>query len=411
MGARDSAVSTLIQRWGVIDGCLAVEGTLLTQLAEQIGRPFYVHARSAISARLAELRSALPPDLALLYAVKANPQAELLSYLQPHVDGFDIASGGELERALASGMPGSRISFAGPAKTDAELARAAGAGALIVLESAGEAQRLSRAAAQTQDGPPRVALRINPPFELAAEARMGGGPRKFGIDSEEAPRVLDQIARLGLSFEGFHFYVGSQCLDAAAIAQMQRAALDTATRLAACAPAPVRLLNLGGGLGIPLFADQLPLDLALLGTSMRMLADETHTRLPEARLTLELGRYIVGETGLYVCRVLDRKRSRGKTFLIVDGGMHHHWHASAALEGRRDRHFPLAIANRIEREADEIVTVAGPLCAPQDVFAQDVCLPRAEPGDLLVVFQSGAYGASASPSGFLGHPPAAELLL
>ncbi len=399
--------------WRTIDGRLTVAGTPLNELLQQWGSPCYVISRERIDERIAEVRAALPRATELLYPVKANPLPALLEHMAGRVDGFDIASGGELARALASGMAGERLSFAGPGKTDDELAQAAAAGALIVLESAGEAQRLARIAGTHR---PRVALRINPPFDLApAAAQMAGGARKFGVDSEQAPQALAEIGRLPLAFEGFHCYPGSQCLDATAIIETQRKTLELAAGLATFAPAPPRLLNLGGGLGVPCFPGELPLDLARLGEAMHQLAERAAAQLPGARLTLELGRFLVAEAGLYVCRVIERKTSRGKTFLIVDGGLHHHWHATGALEGRRHLHFPIAALRhdngRLAARETETVTVAGPLCAPHDVFAQDIEMARAEAGDLIVVFQSGAYGATASPAGFLGRAPAGEALL
>lgn len=395
--------------WRSENGCLLAGDERIDALAQRVGTPLFVYSREIVDTRIDALRAALPPGIRLLYAVKANPMPALLAHIADQVDGFDIASGGELARALASGMNGGRLSFAGPGKTDDELAQAAAAEALIVLESADEARRLARLAGGRR---PRVALRINPPFELAtAAAHMGGGPRKFGVDSEQAPQALAEIGALPLSFEGFHCYAGSQCLDADAIVAAQRMTLDLAVALAADAPGPVRLLNLGGGFGIPQHAGETPLDLSRIGTAMAALARDAAARLPQATLMLELGRYLVGEAGIYVCRVIERKVSRGKTFLILDGGLHHHWHATGALEGRRHLHFPLAVANRLDAAPGEIVSVAGPLCAPHDVFAHDVALARAQPGDLIVVFQSGAYGPCASPAGFLGRPPAAEVLV
>lgn len=397
--------------WRTENGCLLAGDERIDTLAQRVGTPLFVYSRALIDARIGALRAALPPGIRVLYAVKANPLPALLEHIAGAVDGFDIASGGELARALAAGMAGARLSFAGPGKTDDELAQAAAADALVVLESADEAGRLARLARLGGGRRPRVALRINPPFELApAAARMGGGPRKFGVDSEQAPQALAAIGALPLAFEGFHCYAGSQCLDADAIIATQRMTLDLAVALTAAAPAPVRLLNLGGGFGIPQHAGEAALDLSRIGTAMAALARDAAARLPQAALTLELGRYLVGEAGAYVCRVIERKASRGKTFLILDGGLHHHWHATGALDGRRHLHFPLAVANRLDAAPTETVTVTGPLCAPHDVFAHDVPLSRAEAGDLIAVFQSGAYGPSASPAGFLGRPAAAEVL-
>lgn len=413
MTARDASAPLLPAAidagWRAEGGCLLAGEARIDALAQRMGTPLFVYSRAVIDARIGALRGALPPGIRVLYAVKANPLPALLEHIAGAVDGFDIASGGELARALAAGMAGARLSFAGPGKADDELVQAAAADALVVLESADEARRLARLGGGRR---PRVALRINPPFELApAAARMGGGPRKFGVDSEQAPQALAAIAALPLEFVGFHCYAGSQCLDANAIIATQRMTLDLMAELARLAPAPVRLLNFGGGFGIPQHAGESPLDLARIGSAMAALARDAATCLPQAALTLELGRYLVGEAGLYVCRVIERKVSRGRTFLVLDGGLHHHWHATGALEGRRHLHFPLALANRLDAAPTETVTVAGPLCAPHDIFAHDVPLARAEPGDLIAVFQSGAYGPSASPGGFLGRPGAVEMLV
>lgn len=379
----------------------------LQALAERHGTPLYLYSGRLMDERLAALRAELPAGLALLYAVKANPHPAVLERLSPRVDGFDLTSAAEIELARAAGKTGDALSFAGPGKTDADLAAAVAAGALVVIESVGEARRLA-ALAPAGYRPP-IALRVNPPFTLNGEFRMGGGPRKFGIDSESVPAVLGAIARLPLDFRGFHVYAGSRCLDTAALIDAQRATLDLVVRLARYAPDPVRLVNLGGGLGIPCFPGEAPLDLAGLGDSLRALARLAARQLPGARLTMELGRYLVGEAGLYLTRVIERKMSRGRVFLILDGGAHHHWHATGALEGRRHLHFPLAVVGK-EGAAPEAVTVCGPLCAPHDTWAEDIVLPEAAPGDLVAVFQSGAYGASASPMGFLGRPPAVEVL-
>jgi len=400
-------LATALQRWRLAPADGAPVATL-QRLARYHGTPLYLYSGALIDRQVAALRAELPPGMALLYAVKANPHPVVLRRLAPQVDGCDVTSAAEIALAQRAGVAGSALSFAGPGKSDAELAAAIAANALVVVESLGEACRLAAIAAGRVR--PRVALRINPPFTLAADARMGGGPRKFGVDSEDAPAVLAGLAALPLAFEGFHVYAGSRCLDASALADAQRATVRLACELAPHAPAPVRLLNLGGGLGIPCFPGEAPLALATLGDALRALAGVAARLLPEARLTLELGRYLVGEAGLYLTRVVERKESRGRVFLILDGGAHHHWHATGALEGRRHLHFPMAVLGAAGR-AVERVTVCGPLCAPHDTWAEDIRLPVAVPGDLVAVFQSGAYGASASPQAFLGKPPPAELLI
>lgn len=401
------------QRWGL--NLPASDRTAALQaLAARHGTPLYLYSGPLIDQQVAALRAEMPAALSLLYAVKANPHPDVMARLARQVDGCDVTSSAEMRLAQQAGVAGEALSLAGPGKTDEELVAALAANALVVLESLSEARRLAALAShtptRTASRRPRVALRLNPPFGLAADARMGGGSRQFGVDSEQAPAVLTELGRLPLAFEGFHVYAGSRCLDARAIADAQRATLRLACELAAYAPAPVRLLNLGGGLGIPCFPGEAPLALAALGDALRGLANDAARRLPEARLVLELGRYLVGEGGLYLTRVLDRKASRGRVYLIVDGGAHHHWHATGALEGRRHLHFPLAVLGK-DDAVRERVTVCGPLCAPHDTWAEDILLPVATAGDLLAVFQSGAYGASASPQAFLGKRPAAERLI
>jgi diaminopimelate decarboxylase len=397
-------VATMLARWRLAD---ASDAAALEAFAQRHGTPLYLYSAPLIEARIAALRALLPAGLALLYAVKANPHRAVVAHVAPLVDGCDVTSAAEIALARSAGIAGNTISVAGPGKRDEDLAAAVAAGALVVVESLAEARRLAALGGGRRR--PRVVLRVNPPFALAADAQMGGGPRKFGVDSEDAPAVLGELSRLPLAFEGFHVYAGSRCLDAVAITEAQRATLRLACELAPFAPAPVRVLNLGGGLGIPCYPGEAALDAAVVSDALRALSRDAVRRLPGARLTLELGRYLVGEAGLYLTCVVERKVSRGRAFLIVDGGAHHHWHATGALEGRRHLHFPLAVVGGAGR-ATERVTLCGPLCAPHDTWAEDIVLPVAGPGDLIAVFQSGAYGASASPQAFLGRPPAVELL-
>ncbi len=403
----NAVLDAALRRWQ-LGGATAPGCSMLERFAQRDGTPLYVYSRPLIASRVAALRAELPDGLALLYAVKANPDPAVVGCVMPIVDGCDVTSAAEIAVALQAGAAGQALSVAGPGKSDAELAAAVAANALVVVESPNEARRLAAFAAGGVR--PRVALRINPPFSLAADSRMGGGPRRFGVDSEQVPQVLAEIGRLPLAFEGFHVFAGSGCLDARAIGDAQQATLGLACELAPFAPAPVRVLNLGGGFGVPCFAGDSPLALAALGANLRALAADAVRRLPGVRLALELGRYLVAEAGLYLTRVVDRKESRGRTFLIVDGGANHHWHATGALEGRRHLHFPLAVVGGDGRPVER-VTLCGPLCAPHDTWAEDVVLPVAIPGDLVAVFQSGAYGASASPQAFLGKPPPAERLV
>jgi len=391
---------------------LRVGGLPLSLLAERVGQtPFYAYDRALIAARIAAVRQVLPPGVHLHYAIKANPMPALVGWVRPLVDGMDVASAGELRVALDAGADPRGIGFAGPGKRQAELRQAVASGVLLHVESAREL-RLLADAAQALGRPARVALRINPDFELrGAGMHMGGGAKPFGVDAEQAPALLQTMGRQGLAFEGFHVYPGSQNLRGEIIAESLRRSLELVLRLAQHAPAPVRGVNLGGGWGIPYFPADKRLDLAPVADALEQVQQQLGQAHPGAHLVLELGRYLVGEAGIYVARVLDRKQSRGQVFLVTDGGMHQHLAASGNFGQVIRRNYPIVIGNRLQSADRETACVVGPLCTPLDMLADRMELALAQPGDLVVVLQSGAYGATASPQGFLSHPACAEVLV
>lgn len=393
-------------------GELLINGLPLSRVAAIAGRtPFYAYDRSAIERRVQTLRRLLPTGVQLHYAMKANPMPALVGFMAQRVDGLDVASGGELRIALDAGMAPASISFAGPGKSEGELRQALAAGVLINVESAREVEYLAQLSDAT-GWAARVAVRVNPDFELrSAGMRMGGGPRQFGVDAEQVPALLRRIGVLGLAFEGFHIYAGSQNLNADALIDMQRRSFELALRLGDDAPGPLKVLNLGGGFGIPYFPGERALALEPVCEALAGIADEARARAPGAALVLELGRYLVGEAGVYVCRVTDCKMSRGHAFVVVDGGMHQHLAASGNFGQVIRRNYPVALANRMDEPPSGPASVVGPLCTPLDLLADKVALPEAVPGDLVAVFQSGAYGFSASPLGFLGHPEPVQLLV
>jgi diaminopimelate decarboxylase len=394
------------------DDVLLVGGVPVTELAARpSGTPFYAYDRAVIAAQVRALRHAFPPHVELHYAIKANPMPAVVAHLATLVDGLDVASGGELRVALATGLAPETISFAGPGKTRAELDQAVAAGIVVNVESPRELRELA-AAAEAAGRRASVAIRVNPDFELKSSGmKMGGGPKQFGVDAEAVPGLFASFSGRPLDFVGFHIFSGSQNLRAAAIIESQQKAVELAIRLAAFAPAPVRILNIGGGLGIPYFPGESRLDLTPIGDNLAALQARLQATLPGARLVIELGRYLVGEAGVYVCRVIDRKLSRGHVFLVTDGGLHHHLAASGNFGQVLRKNYPVLIANRVRGEAREVCSVVGPLCTPLDLLADRAEMARAEEGDLVAVFMSGAYGRTASPLGFLSHPPPAELLL
>jgi diaminopimelate decarboxylase len=382
----------------VADDCLVVGGRRLPEIAAQVGRtPFYAYDRAVMTRKVKALREALPADIHLHFAMKANPLPAVVRHMVGLVDGLDVASIGEMDVALAAGAAPDDVSFAGPGKTDAELERAAAAGITINVESEREV---------------RVAVRVNPDFELKTSGmKMGGGPKQFGIDAERVPQVLADIGSLPLEFRGFHIFSGSQNLRAEAIIEAHQKTVELAGRLAEFAPSPVTLLNIGGGFGIPYFPGEKPLEVAPIAANLQALLPDIRRRMPQAEVVLELGRYLVGEAGVYVCKVIDRKISRGQVFLVTDGGLHHHLAASGNFGQVLRKNYPVIVGEHVVGKQREVASVVGPLCTPLDLLGDRMDLARADEGDLIVVLQSGAYGFSSSPRSFLSHPEPAEILL
>lgn len=409
---RPLPVHAPMDQFPVQGGELVVGGLPLSLLAERVGQtPFYAYDRALLRNRVAQLREALPAGVKLHYAMKANPMPAVVCFMAGLVDGIDVASAGELKVALDAGADPREVSFAGPGKRAIELRQAVAAGVLVNVESARELTLLAQISSELGVAA-RVAVRVNPDFELKGSGmKMGGGPKQFGVDVEQMPALLADIGRAGLAFEGFHLFAGSQNLRAESICEAQQKSYALAVRLAEHAPSPVRFLNLGGGFGIPYFPGEQRLALAPIGDNLAQLAERSRGELPEAAFVIELGRYLVGEAGVYVTRIVDRKVSRGQVFLVTDGGLNHHLSASGNFGQVVRKNHPVTIGNRLHSPKREQATIVGPLCTPLDLLADRMDLPEAQEGDLAVIFQSGAYGASASPQSFLGHPSCVEVLV
>ena len=401
-----------MQQFPVDAGELVVGGERLSVLAARVGQtPFYAYDRGLLRARVASLRDMLPAGVKLHYAMKANPMPAVVAFMAGLVDGIDVASAGELKVALDAGAEPREISFAGPGKRTPELRQAVASRVLVNLESPREVIELQKISAEL-GLPARVAVRVNPDFELKGSGmKMGGGPKQFGVDVEQMPDLLAAIGRAGLAFEGFLLFAGSQNLRAESICEAQQKSYELAVRLAEHAPMPVRFLNLGGGFGVPYFPGEQRLDIQSIGDNLAQLAQRARGELPQAEFVIELGRYLVAEAGIYVTRVVDRKISRGQVFLVTDGGLNHHLAASGNFGQVVRKNYPVTIGNRLGGADTQQVSVVGPLCTPLDLLADRMQLPVAREGDLVVVFQSGAYGASASPQAFLGHAPCPEVLV
>ena len=394
------------------DGELVIGGGKVSDLvADAGGTPLFVYARDRIATRLSHLRAAMPGQVKIHYAIKANPHPALLNWMRGQVDGFDIASGGELQLTERIGIAPEKVSFAGPGKRDDELEAALVAGVTLNCESEGEAERTFAIAAK-RGRVPHMAVRVNPDFELKGSGmKMRGGAKPFGIDASRAPALVREIIASGAQWRGFHIFTGSQALSAEAIIETQAKVLDLAARLSDDVGMPLPKLNMGGGFGIPYFHGDSPLDVAAVGEALHAQMAELPAALAGTELCLELGRYLVGEAGVYLTRVIDRKESHGVTYLVTDGGLHHQLAASGNFGTVVRRNYPVAIANRFDAAPVEEVNVVGCLCTPLDRLADAAHLPKAEVGDLVAVFCAGAYGASASPAAFLGQGPAREILI
>jgi diaminopimelate decarboxylase len=406
------ALTSILKYFQVRDGALLIGGRTCEEIAADVGTPFYAYDLGIAKKKHQKLRAALPREVEIHYAIKANPHPRIAGLFRELGCGFDVASAGELRVVLATGADPGTIGFAGPGKREFEIREACRVGiGSLNAESERELELANRVAAE-EGRPLRVALRVNPSYELVGSGmKMGGGPKQFGIDQERIPEVLGRFsAWSNLELIGFHIFAGSQNLRAEAISEAFQKGLDAVISfLRSCPKAPQRV-NLGGGFGIPYYAGDGELDVNAVGRELERAIEERRKVLGTVELAVETGRYLVGECGVYVARVLERKVSRGETFLVLDGGMHHHLAASGNFGQVLKKNFPAALPERIEEAPTEAVNLVGPLCTPLDRLGTKVQLPRAQPEDLVAVFASGAYGFTASPRSFLGHPEPPEVV-
>lgn len=404
----------IIDRYfAVRNGELLIGRIPVSELAANYGTPLFVYDASVIDRKWDLLRNTLPPEFSIYYSVKANPSQAVLKRFLERGAGLEIASAGEFHQALSAGCPPGKIVFAGPGKTEAELELVLSQGiGEIHIESATEAERI-RAIARRLGMRARVALRVNPGGEAEGGAmRMGGRPAPFGIDEENFEDLLSRLAPVDeLEIAGIHVFTGTQILDFEVLLGQYRKGLDIARRAASILKGPLSTLDFGGGLGIPYFGHERSLDDEKLREGLEALVASIRVDpgFSGTRFFVEPGRYLVGEAGVYITRITDVKISRGKKFLIVDGGMNHQLAASGNLGQTIKRNYPVAVLNKLGCPVGGAADVVGPLCTPLDVLARGINMPDAEVGDLVGVFQSGAYARSSSPLGFLSHPAPPEV--
>lgn len=399
-------------------GALMMDGrTVLSIIDQAASSPLFIYSREILNQKMSELRRAMPASLAIHYAMKANSYKPVLEHMRDIVDGFDLASGGEMDLALAAGVKAENMSFAGPGKRDSELEKAIIAGVTLNVESPTEAERMI-AIADRLGIKAKAALRVNPSFDLKGSGmKMGGGAKQFGMDEDLIAPTARKIIDSGNDWRGFHIYAGSQSLNADAIMETQAQTFDLAARLANEIGKKPPKINLGGGFGIPYFPKEAPLDIAAIGKALDHQLSHLPAILSDTKFCIELGRYLVGEAGLYATKVVDKKISHGETFLVVDGGLHHQLAASGNFGTVIRRNYPIAVARafkpdgQYDEDKDSLVSVVGCLCTPLDILGDKVLLPEIEVGEAIILFCAGAYGASASPVNFLGHGQAIEILV
>ena len=380
-------------------------------VAEAGGTPLFVYDNNIVGAQVARFKGAMTDGIGLHYSVTANPYKPLLEFLGRYVDGFRVVSLGELRRLQEAQLAGIPMNFAGPGKLDVELEEAVRAGATISVESEGEAVRAIRAAERVGIQP-RISVRVTPPFTIeTGQVTLGSRASPFGIDADRVPSVVQGLMEAGVDWRGLHMFAGSQCLDAEGLSEVHRVTVGHAGEIAEAIGAPIPELNLGSGFDVACRPGDEPLDIDRVAQALNHTLCNSPALLATTRFTIELGRWLVGEAGVYLTRVVDRTESCGQTFLTTDGGGHHLIGATGSLGERGINNFPIAVANRFGAPPEEDVTVTGCLCTPFDVLGDDVALPRAEEGDLIAVFCAGAYGLSASPQAWESRPLARELLV
>jgi diaminopimelate decarboxylase len=396
-------------------GTLPMNSTLV-DIAQRFGTPCYVYFMQDIAARCEALRQAFAQRFKISYAVKANPNAGLLQRLRAHTDALDISSAGEMQRALRAGWPPQRLRFTGPGKRTQELVAAVTRGiGHIVVESVHEARAVSQIAGAC-GAPQDILVRLAPRhIPRGFGLNMAGKPSQFGIDEEDLDEAFAALKRLpNLRIRGFHIYSGTQCLDANALVEHFEICLDLFRQCATRHALTPQILVFGAGFGIPYYPGQEAFDLGHLAARVNPALDALlqDDRFRHAVCMLETGRYLVGEAGIFVTRVIRIKVSRGTRIAICDGGMHHHLAACGHLGTVFQRNYRIFKVNASVNTGDTATyELVGPLCTTIDTLGHAVELPTLDEGDLLGIHCSGAYGLTASPLHFISHPAPKEIVV
>ena len=381
---------------------------------------FYLYDQGAILARCRKLQEDFP-GVNFLYSIKCNPHPQVLKTIFGAGFGADAASLGEVEMAHRFGLSGEQVQFSAPGKSDAAL-EGAWDKAVITADSLYEVKRLADLA-RRRGTPVKIGLRVNPAFGFDTPE---AAPNKFGIDEDQiiaaAPWLREEPY---IQIVGLHVHLKSQERRGEVLLNYYKNCLSVALELQAALGCQLEFINLGSGIGIPYGPNDTPLDTEALGRDLSRMWKRCQALFPKARLYLETGRFLTGQSGIYVTKVMDKKVSQGKTFLILNNTLNGFLRPSlarlvesyagqtklAGTEPLFTQSDAFAFQPIPSREETEVVTLAGNLCTGADVMARDCPLPRMEPGDLVVVTNAGSYAAVLSPMQFSTQIPPQEIFL
>ncbi|MCK5719629.1 MAG: diaminopimelate decarboxylase [Thiomargarita sp.] len=379
-------------------------------LVKQYGTPLYVYDLEIIKQQYQALKTAIPESVNIFYAIKANPNPSICQFMHSLGMGAEVASAGELYVALKTGFAGKSIIYNGPGKTDEDIEYAIQNKVHIInIESLDELHRLNTIAEQ-QQRLVKICVRINPILSITqAKMQTGGGSQKLGVDEEQIETIIKTAVQLDwIRLLGIHIYIGSQILDEKLLLKSIENTLFIAKRLANEFDLPMRCINFGGGLGVPYEDSEPKFNVKQFGKGLAYVIEKVAQLfdLSKTQFILEPGRFLVSDAGIFLTKVINVKHSREKQYAIIDGGINH-----AFLPIRMNKKYATVIANKMDLPANHSITVGGPLCTSMDVFSNEVQLPEVEAGDIIGIFNSGAYGFSASLLYFLSAPMPAEVII
>ncbi|MCK6077212.1 diaminopimelate decarboxylase [Paenibacillus silvae] len=389
-----------------------IQGLPISSIAQRFGTPLYVYDGEVLRQVYQELRGLLTPQVELFYSLKANPNISIVNMLREMGARAEVCSLAELHTAVEAGVDPQHIIFLGPGKSDAEITACIRYGIYaIVTESFQELERIEEIAAH-EGRMMSVALRVNPSFSVkGSRLTMGGKPRQFGIDEQSVLQGKERFEKYThIEIMGLHVYMGTRMLEIEPIVENTRHILELAERIENELDITLRMVDVGGGLGVPYHEGEQFLDISELTEQLNPMFESFQRSHKNTRLFMELGRYLVGTCGMLVSRALYVKPSYGEKFVVTDGGTNCHM-AAVGTGSYVKRNFPIASLTRYGETPEAEYNITGPLCTPNDVVGKRVSLPPVEQGDLLGVFHSGAYGPTASPTHFLSHGSPAEVLI